>query len=239
MVARRASEVRRGGSVSTPDPDHLLPRRPPRRRAVQQRAVETIDAVVDETIRVIETEGETAVRIASISAVTGVSYGAIYHHFHDRDGLIRAAQFARLRNQPRLYTTPLAESFDQIQQGTDDVAGLIESIRNIARAIVNPERQKVRLVRVNVLAAAQTRPELHEAVVDLERRIMTEVRELVERAQQMGIVASDLDPLAVATYLEAVAFGVVLQEFFGEVPDAEALADVVFRSFASLVQPSS
>jgi AcrR family transcriptional regulator len=225
--------------VNTSEADHLLPRRRPRQRAVQQRAVDTIDAVVDETIRVIETEGEAAVRIASISAATGVSYGAIYHHFHDRDGLIRAAQFARLRDQPRLFTAPLADSFDQMQRGTSDVAELIESIRNIARAIVNPERQRIRLVRIDVLSAAQTRPELHDAVVDLERRIMIEVRDLVVRAQDMGVVSRDLDPLAVATYLEAVAFGVVLQEFFGEAPDPEALAEVVFRSFASLVQPAS
>lgn len=225
--------------MSTPDPDHLLPRRLPRQRAVQQRAVETIDAVIDETIRVLEADGENAVRIANISAATGVSYGAIYHHFQDRDGLIRAAQFARLRSQPRLFTTPLAGAFDAIEEGTGDVAGLVESIRNIARAIVDPERQEVRLVRISVLAAAQTRPELHEAVMDLERRIMVEVRDLVARAQGLGIVSRDLDPLAVATYLESVAFGVVLQEFFGEVPDAEALAEVVFRSFTSLVQSPS
>ena len=225
--------------MSAVEPDHLLPRRPPRQRAVQQRAVDTIDAVIDETIRVLETEGENAVRIANISAATGVSYGAIYHHFHDRDGLIRAAQFARLRDQPRLFTSPLADAFDDIAHGGGDVSGVIESIRNIARAIVNPDRQEVRLVRISVLAAAQTRPELHEAVVDLERRIMVEVRDLVTRAQHMGLVSRDLDPLAVATYLEAVAFGVVLQEFFGEVPDAEALAEVVFRSFTSLVQSGS
>jgi AcrR family transcriptional regulator len=221
------------------EPDHLLPKRPPRLRAVQQRAVETIDVVIDETVRVIETEGENAVRIATISAATGVSYGAIYHHFHDRDGLIQAAQFARLRSQPELFTEPLADSFDRIEAGQGDVNDLIESIRAVCRAIVNPDRQNVRLVRISVLAAAQTRPELRDAVVDLHRPVMLEVRGLVTRAQAMGLAARDLDPLAVTTFLEAVAFGVVLQEYFGEQPDPEALVEVVFRSFMALVQPGS
>jgi AcrR family transcriptional regulator len=221
------------------EPDHLLPKRPPRLRAVQQRAVETIDVVIDETVKVIETEGENAVRIASISAATGVSYGAIYHHFHDRDGLIQAAQFARLRSQPELFTEPLADSFDRIEAGQGDGNDLIESIRAVCRAIVDPDRQNVRLVRISVLAAAQTRPELHDAVVDLHRPVMLEVRELVARAQAMGLAARDLDPLAVTTFLEAVAFGVVLQEYFGEQPDPEALVDVLFRSFVALVQPGS
>ena len=221
------------------EPDHLLPKRPPRLRAVQQRAVETIDVVIDETVKVIETEGENAVRIASISAATGVSYGAIYHHFHDRDGLIQAAQFARLRSQPELFTEPLADSFDRIEAGQGDGNDLIESIRAVCRAIVDPDRQNVRLVRISVLAAAQTRPELHDAVVDLHRPVMLEVRELVARAQAMGLAARDLDPLAVTTFLEAVAFGVVLQEYFGEQPDPEALVDVLFRSFVALVQPGA
>lgn len=219
--------------------EHLLPKRPPRLRAVQQRAVDTIDTVIDETVRVLETEGENAVRIANISAATGVSYGAIYHHFQDRDGLIRAAQFARLRRQPEGFTQPLAESFERIEAGQGDATDLIDSIRAICRAIVDPQRQNVRLVRISVLAAAQSRPELHDALVDLHRPVMLEVRHLVARAQAMNLAARDLDPLAVATFLEAVAFGVVLQEYFGEQPDPEALVEVVFRSFMAMVQPGS
>lgn len=232
----RKAEVMSGAEV---EPEHLLPKRPPRLRAVQQRAVETIDAVIDETVRVIETDGESAVRIASISAATGVSYGAIYHHFQDRDGLIQAAQFERLRSQPELFTGPLADSFDRIETGKGDLTDLIDSVRAICRAIVDPARQNVRLVRISVLAAAQTRPELHDAVVDLHRPVMLEVRTLITRAQDMNLVARDLDPFAVTTFLEAVAFGVVLQEYFGEQPDHEALVDVLFRSFIALVQPGA
>lgn len=157
--------IRQGLPLTQHEPDHLLPKGPSRQRAVQQRALDTIDAVIAETVRLLETEGESAVRIATISEATGVSYGAIYHHFRDRDGLLRAAQFARLRDQPRLFTGPLAAAFDAIDQGTGDVAELIDRIRSIARAIVDPARQKVRLVRISVLAAAETRPELREAVV--------------------------------------------------------------------------
>jgi len=222
--------------MSTPESAHLMPKRPPRRRAVQRRAVDTIDAVIEETIRVLESEGESAVRIANISAVTGVSYGAIYHHFRDRDGLIRAAQFARLRHQPRSFTAPMAQAFDQIETQAADSMVLVDIMRDIARTITDPQRQAIRLVRINVLAAAESRPELRTAVMELERRIMEDVRQLVVRAQGLGVVSPDLDPLAVATFLESIAFGVVLQEYFGETPDPEALAEVVFRAFVSLVQ---
>ncbi|MEN9660886.1 MAG: hypothetical protein RLZZ443_815, partial [Actinomycetota bacterium] len=39
----------------------------------------------------MRTAGETAVRVQEISSETGVSIGSIYHHFGDREGLIRAA----------------------------------------------------------------------------------------------------------------------------------------------------
>ena len=82
------------------DVDHLLPSRAPRQRARQNRAIEKIDALIEATVRVLETEGEAGVRVAAICDRVGVSYGSVYHHFGDREGLIRAAQFARLRAQP-------------------------------------------------------------------------------------------------------------------------------------------
>ena len=84
----------------TDDIEHLLPDRGPRQRARQQRAIEKIDAVVEAAMAALEREGESGVRIAEICDVTGVSYGTVYHHFGDRAGLIRAAQFKRLVGQP-------------------------------------------------------------------------------------------------------------------------------------------
>ena len=95
--------------------DPLMPHRPLRQRAEQQRAQETVRLIIDATIARLQTQGEAGVNIKEISAETGVSYGAIYHHFKDRDGLIHAAQFERLRHQPGGDIVALGQALDSAE----------------------------------------------------------------------------------------------------------------------------
>jgi AcrR family transcriptional regulator len=219
--------------VST-DAEHLLPERPPRQRAPQKRALDKIDAVVEATVKVLESEGETAVRIADIGAETGVSYGTIYHHFGDRDGLIRAAQFARLRSQPGQDLDAFGAALD----GLGDPGDFVAAVMAISRSIADPSRRDIRMMRTSVLAAAQSRPELLAAVQELETKILDDLADLVARAQAAGIADPALDPHAAAMYLEAIAYGIVLGEYCDRQVDTEALAQVIFRGFTALLARS-
>lgn len=215
----------------TNEADHLLPDRGPRYRAMQQRAIDKIDAVVDATVRILEREGEKAVRIAEICDVTGVSYGTVYHHFGDRNGLIRAAQFARLSDQPGRDIGAFREALN----GGDPAADFISSLMRICRAIADPSRGPVRLVRTSVIASALNDPEFLPTLSELESTIMSDLIDVIERAQELGIADPSLDPTALAAYLEAVSYGLVLAEVSEHRPDPDALAEVILRGFASFM----
>lgn len=215
----------------TNEADHLLPDRGPRYRAMQQRAIDKIDAVVDATVRVLEREGEKAVRIAEICDVTGVSYGTVYHHFGDRNGLIRAAQFARLSDQPGRDIAAFRSALD----GDDPTGDFISSLMTICRSIADPSRGPVRLVRTSVIASALNDPEFLPTVSELESTIMSDLIDVIERAQELGIADPSLDPTALAAYLEAVSYGLVLAEVSEHQPDPDALAEVILRGFASFM----
>ena len=64
----------------------------------QARAQNTIDAVLAAAHEAIKEGGEAAVRVQDISEKTKVSIGSIYHHFGDRDGLIRATYVETFRS---------------------------------------------------------------------------------------------------------------------------------------------
>lgn len=213
-------------------PKHLLPARPARRRAEQSRALVKIDALVTETVRVLETEGESGVRVAEICERVGVSYGTVYHHFGDREGLIRAAQFARLRAQPGQDITAFAAALDRVG---DDAGDFIDSLMEICRAIASADRGPVRHVRTSVLASTHARPELREPVDALETNVMDDLERVVARAQELGIADPNLDPRAIAAYLSAVSYGLVLVEHIDRRPSDEALAQVILRGFAALM----
>jgi AcrR family transcriptional regulator len=220
--------------METQNQNHLLPRRPPRQRAQQQRAKEKIDTVVNAAVDVLERKGESGVHITDISKQTGVSYGAIYHHFGDRDGLIRAAQFSRMRTQPIVELEALRE----VLQSLENSEQFLTCIDSMCSAIASTDHRHDRLVRASALAAAIDRPQLRAALIDIESELATQWEDVLTLAQQNGIADENLDPLAIAVFVEAVAFGVVLMELLENKPDPEHLQQVLRRGLmAVLMKP--
>jgi AcrR family transcriptional regulator len=216
-------------------PERLIPVKENRQRGEQDRALKKIDLVLSATIEKLKISGESGVNIKDIAAETGVSYGAIYHHFKDRDGLIRAAQFERLRNQPGMDLAALGNALDN----PGDLVDFVGHIQAIADAIVDPERAKVRLVRSSVITSSMSHPELREAFTALETSVVDELHGLVAKAQELGIADPNMDPRAAAVYLEALSYGIVLMEFMENPPSREALSAMLFRGFAALLKPAS
>jgi AcrR family transcriptional regulator len=216
-------------------PERLIPVKENRQRGEQDRALKKIDLVMEATIEKLKIGGESGVNIKDIAAETGVSYGAIYHHFKDRDGLIRAAQFERLRNQPGMDLAALAKALDN----PSGVVDFIGQIQEIANAIADPERAKVRLVRSSVIASSMSHPELREAFTALESSVVDELHGLVAKAQELGIADPNMDPRAAAVYLEALSYGIVLMEFMENPPSRDSVSAMLLRGFAALLKPSA
>jgi AcrR family transcriptional regulator len=219
--------------LSVSVPERLIPVKENRQRGEQDRALKKIELVLEATIEKLKISGESGVNIKDIAAETGVSYGAIYHHFKDRDGLIRAAQFERLRNQPGMDLAALGNALENPGNLVDFVA----HIQAIADAIVDPERAKVRIVRSSVITSSMSHPELREAFTALETSVVDELHGLVAKAQELGIADPNMDPRAAAVYLEALSYGIVLMEFMENAPSRDALSAMLFRGFTALLKP--
>lgn len=72
--------------------------RTPENKPRQARAQATIDAILEATIRILDRESLDAATTTRIAEIAGVSVGTLYHHFQDRDAILRALQdreFAR------------------------------------------------------------------------------------------------------------------------------------------------
>lgn len=64
---------------------------------------------------------------------------------------------------------------------------------------------------------------------------MEQIAQLVARAQELGIADPALDPKAVAVYIEALSYGIVLMEFMESPPTPEAVEELLFRGFTALL----
>lgn len=200
-------------------------------RTTQKRSLETFQRVLDATIDVIESQGVQAVRVSEISRSTGVAYGSVYHHFGDRDGLIRSAQLERLRRQPGVDIS----AFRDALRADDTINGFLGALVDICRNIASPQRRSIRLLRAGLLDTSQHDITLAHEIRSMETEVMTELVEVLDIAKDRGIADPALDSLALAAYLSAVSFGLVLLEANEYQPDADALAEVILRGFTAFM----
>jgi AcrR family transcriptional regulator len=182
-------------------------------------------------IDALERGGEQAVRIRDITEGLGISVGAIYHHFHSREGLIVAAriqQFAGAAFDDNVRIRAFVEAAETPEQV---LAGVLETVRRVH----SPERATNRRLRAEVIGVARHNADLERALADAQRARTNEVTEVVELAQQKGFVDASLDARAVATLLQAVALGKVLDDVNGDEPvDQDAWVSVMTRVWHAL-----
>jgi AcrR family transcriptional regulator len=61
-----------------------------RRRPTQRRAVETVEAVLDATVRILKRSGSGGITTNRIAEVAGVSIGSLYQYFPNRGAIFQA-----------------------------------------------------------------------------------------------------------------------------------------------------
>jgi AcrR family transcriptional regulator len=94
-----------------------------RRRPTQRRAVETVEAVLDATVRLLKRSGSGGITTNRIAEVAGVSIGSLYQYFPNRGAIFNALHQRHI---------------DQIDRMIQDV--VVEharaSLKDLVRAII-------------------------------------------------------------------------------------------------------
>ncbi|MBX3229563.1 MAG: TetR/AcrR family transcriptional regulator [Labilithrix sp.] len=67
-------------------------KQPPRKKPQQARAQQTVNAILEATVQVLEREGPEAATTTRIAEVAGVSVGTLYQYFSHRDAIFDALQ---------------------------------------------------------------------------------------------------------------------------------------------------
>ncbi len=187
--------------------------------------------ILEAAKEVIASDGEAALRILDIAAQAEVAQGLINHHFGSRDGLVAAAQRERFagemeRDRERLMrllgSQPTREQF-------------IAGIARLTRDVVRRTRSDARLDRAAMIGAAHGRPEYREQLGPIVAGFIDALTHVVSHTQAAGFVPKELDPRAVATFIQAYAFGFVLADLDERRVPESALAEVIDRALTGLL----
>lgn len=174
----------------------------------QGRAKETVALVIDAARRAMRTAGETAVRVQEISSETGVSIGSIYHHFGDREGLIRAAYVRQFTESvsadiERLKTwSATLTSTEDLRERYDD---MIEFLTNYFEMMPVAERAAI-------VGSAVSRADLRAAIAESHTKLTDGLTEVMQNLSNVGILKQHIAPRAAAQVILGLLHGRVLTE---------------------------
>ena len=183
----------------------------------------TSDAVRDQllaaTVRVFAREGYSGTKIQDIIREAGLSTGAVYGRFRNKDHLLREA-----------VTTRSAVVGHVGLPSGGRVADLIERVARVTSRPLGDDEA----VRLEAFVTARRQPEVASAVAEAQAEWRSAVQPLVEAAVADGTVAPGVDPDAVLYFVRTMALGLLMQRAAGlPSPDSDGWADLVRRIVAS------
>lgn len=179
----------------------------PRRRA--PRRVPDFDQVLDETIRLLDTVGETGLRIEELLAATKMSKSSLYLHFTDRDGLIaaaRARQFEAIVNES-------VEGIKQLVASTTTREGLRDALHAATVFTQNVSRNSERIKRAAIIAGTVGRPAYAKQLASAQTRLTDALETLIGAARRDGLVTPSHLDRTIAMFIQGYTFGRVLSSF--------------------------
>ncbi|MBW4077647.1 MAG: TetR/AcrR family transcriptional regulator [Acidobacteria bacterium] len=198
----------------------------------QSRSVPVIQAVLDETCRRLIDEDESLIRVPDICAATGVNYGSVYHHFGSREGLIDAAYHKLFLD----YAEHDIEILRNITEGSETMEEFVAGMSGLAGTFSHgAQRARRRALRIRIVAASLTRPELYEKISATQDEVTAGLMRLIEHGQSRGWLRSDITSHALAIMIQANQVGRILDDISGTPIEPSEWEPLMFALFAAMI----
>mgnify|MGYP000036993480 CR=1 FL=1 len=201
-------------------------------RPRQARAVETIEAAIDATNAALKVGGEGAVRIQEISEKTGISVGSLYHHFGDREGLIRATY---VHNFERT-TQADVEQIRSLVQDSYSTEELRNHTPDFEKFLSQVHPRESALERATMLGQIASRPLLREALAEAQHRVTNSLAEVMQLLRDRGLLKEHVTPRTAAILLQVLLFGRVIAELDSDPVSDEEWTGTVLSALGGLIQ---
>jgi len=192
--------------------------------------------LLDAALRHLAAHGEADLRVVEVAREAEVAVGLIRHHFGSRDGLVAAAQQIRLQGAVKADV----EAVQAIIRDASTVDKLIAGVRHLTVALLDPERADIRLARMAVIGTAHGRADVRGQYATIVGGLLDELTALVVSVQRSGLARTDLDPRAVATFIQAYALGMILHDLDPDEAEPLPMVNVIMTALSGiLLEPNA
>ena len=187
-------------------------------------------------MELIDEKGEAGLRVVEVAARAKVSPGSIYNYFTNRDDLVVAV---RLEQYLAAVGTDVERMAEVVRQA-DSPAAMVSLMREVSRAASSADRAELRWRRAEIIGTAKHRPELAARLSESQHEVNQALAAIARLGQERGLFDPALDPTALAVFVQAFTFGLLLADIDPDIELAEeAWLDVVSRFTAAVAPPAA
>ena len=191
----------------------------------------TSEALVATTLELLQTRAPDQIQVVDVLKASGISHGSLYHHFADLGDLVEVA----IAREFSHYVDASTHSLRSIAETVTNRDELVVALARVTRQTQARSAAAHRMSRVQALALAGRQDRFRERLATEQDRLTAALAELVVFAQARGWFRPELDPTAVALFIQAYTLGHVIDDVAAVRIDEETWAglidDVIARTF--------
>lgn len=189
-------------------------------------------SIIAAATELMKKKGVAEFHMDDLLAATGLTRGAVYHHFENVGDVIEATLLA-------IYTEGVEENINQVRQVLATATTFDEFQDGVVRSnryfIENKKLHLVRKLRAHAMAATVSSTQLTKAIALKQDDITSEYISVIAEAQRHGWVRSDLDSSSLAVFIQAYSFGMIVDDISKTKADIESLAQIIESFYTNCV----
>ena len=179
----------------------------------------------------IDEYGSQGFTVEQLLEKSNISKGSLYHHFEDFHDVIMQAQVLRFARYVEDDITALTNVL-LAASSREDMFGRLDLI---SRATHDPARSGRRADRIEILAGARHSEKMKNALAPTQARLTGAIADLVREMKAKDFVNQELDPGAVAVFIQAYSLGLIVNDVSNESIDLEEWHAMISRMTRGLL----
>lgn len=181
--------------------------------------------LIDLAVAELENQLPEEVTVDAIVVASGLTKGAIYHHFTDFAELIEAALVVRFAK----YVDENIATLSEVAISASSREEMLASMAAITAVTQAPDRKAIRFARAHVLTLASGNSRLGGALAAEQLRLTNALTDLVAGAQEKGWFNREFDPRAAAVLIQAYTLGRIVDDITTQPVDPAEWERLVIR----------
>ena len=192
----------------------------------------TRDLIIQAAATIMKQKGVAALHIDDVLEATGLTRGAMYHHFENVDELRESALLATYAEGVNANIAYVRNVLASSKTSEDFRQGVLQANINYTQ---NEELREVRKLRAHAMALTATASNLRNQIAAEQQRLTNEYIAVITEAQRNGWARKTISPHTLATFIQAYSFGVIIDDVSSEHVDIDNWAQLIADFFEACV----